>query len=394
GVPIDVLLFERLRLHWDQIKNKVIQKADQYYNVFEKGVFKNAKFSQYLNAHNIEWKLTPTGRPLTKAEYFEDQVVVYPELRRLYEATQFKSKMRAEKMSIGVDGRNRGEMWAFGTKTGRNAPSTNSCIFAAAKWLRMLIKPPKGQAVAYLDYSQQEIAVAAVLSKDKVMQKGYESGDFYLAFAKEVKAIPKEGTKKTYPEVRRKYKAIALGVHYGKGAYRLGKELGITEEEAKILLGNHKITYFAYWDWIDRFILNAQVTGKVLTWDRWPFYTKKAKFTTLLNYPMQATAASMFRLAVILCYQEDIKVVAMVHDAILIEAPIESIEQEAKKAKQCMIEASKIILEGFPLRVDETIIKYPERYQDEEGFLQWKENLEHLRVAEKAEMGVIKNAKI
>ena len=57
-------------------------------------------------------------------------------------------------------------------------------MFGPSKWVRGLIKPPEGYALAYLDFSSQEIAIAAALSEDELMMKGYAEGDPYLGFAK------------------------------------------------------------------------------------------------------------------------------------------------------------------------------------------------------------------
>ena len=47
-----------------------------------------------------------------------------------------------------------------------------------------------GYGVAYIDWSQQEFGIAAALSGDLAMQQAYQSGDPYLAFAKQVGAAP------------------------------------------------------------------------------------------------------------------------------------------------------------------------------------------------------------
>ena len=52
-------------------------------------------------------------------------------------------------------------MWA---RTGRNQPSGNRFIFGLAKWYRFLIQPPPNRSLLYLDYSAEEIAIAAALS--------------------------------------------------------------------------------------------------------------------------------------------------------------------------------------------------------------------------------------
>ena len=51
---------------------------------------------------------------------------------------------------------------------------------------------------------------------------------------------------------------------------------------------------------------------------------------------------------------------------------IEDVELISKKAQECMKEASKFVLNGFALRTDEKITKYPERFTDERGREFWK----------------------
>jgi DNA polymerase-1 len=48
----------------------------------------------------------------------------------------------------------------------RNTPSANRFIFGPSVWLRRLIKPAPGMALAYIDWSSQEVAIAAALSGD------------------------------------------------------------------------------------------------------------------------------------------------------------------------------------------------------------------------------------
>ena len=59
----------------------------------------------------------------------------------------------------------------------------HSTVFGPATWYRALIKPGPGHALAYIDYEQQEFAMAAHLSQDPKMIAAYASGDVYLAFA-------------------------------------------------------------------------------------------------------------------------------------------------------------------------------------------------------------------
>jgi len=67
-----------------------------------------------------------------------------------------------------------------------------------------------------------------------------------------------------------------------------------------------------------------------------------------------------------------IRVCAPVHDAVLIEAPLEEMDERIKQAQELMREASRQVLEGFELTTDADIYRYPERYRDEErGGAMW-----------------------
>ena len=81
---------------------------------------------------------------------------------------------------------------------------------------------------------------------------------------------------------------------------------------------------------------------------------------------MQANGAEMLRIACILMTEAGIRVCAPVHDAVLIEAPLEELEARVKESQELMREASRQVLEDFELTTDADIYRYPERYRDEE----------------------------
>ena len=161
-------------------------------------------------------------------------------LQPLRELIYTISKLRLERLAVGSDGRNRTSLWAFGTKTSRNAPKATEYIFGPSTWLRSLIKPADGFAVAYVDWSAREFAVAAVLSGDEEMIKSYLSGDPYLAFAKASGAIPSTATKQSHPQARDVYKLCSLGILYGMQARGLATYSGQTVEVAERILESHR----------------------------------------------------------------------------------------------------------------------------------------------------------
>ena len=92
----------------------------------------------------------------------------------------------------------------------------------------------------------------------------------------------------------------------------------------------------------------------------------------LRNFLMQGNGAEMLRLACCMATEAGITVCAPVHDAILIEAPLEQLDQVIEQTKMIMAEASAIVLDGFRLNSDAEVIRYPDRYSDERGVKMWE----------------------
>jgi hypothetical protein len=129
---------------------------------------------------------------------FKDMAESYPALQPLRQLRQALDMLSLSDLPVGGDGRNRCLMSPFGTITGRCAPSTSRFVFARPAWMRSLIRPEEGRALAYIDWSSQEYGVGAVLSGDGAMTADYEAGDPYLGFAKRVGMVPADATKKTH----------------------------------------------------------------------------------------------------------------------------------------------------------------------------------------------------
>jgi hypothetical protein len=79
---------------------------------------------------------------------------------------------------------------------------------------------------------------------------------------------------------------------------------------------------------------------------------------------MQGNGAEMLRLASCLATENDVRVCAPVHDALLIEAPLDMLEEHVRITQEAMEEASAIVLNGFRLRSETKLILYPKRYLD------------------------------
>jgi len=216
GVPIDRDLLERLQRHWPQIRLRLIAARDTgRTDCYVGGRFNRKRFEALLLRLGElgTWPRTETGMVSLDDDVFRKRSQGHPLLRSLYELHYTMDKLRSLTLPVGPDGRHRAVgqigkgkqrrsagLYAFGTKTARNAPK--GFIFAPAVWVRHLIRPEPGLCVVYSDYEAEEVHIAARRSGDPHMVAAVESGDPYTWHAKRIGLAPSDATKQTHKAVR------------------------------------------------------------------------------------------------------------------------------------------------------------------------------------------------
>jgi DNA polymerase I len=373
----------------------MVPTIDAQYGVYVRNAtgdwtFNMERFAAYLAREGIAWPQLETGNLNMRRKTFDEMSKGWPQLEGLRQLRHTRDKMRKIKLAVGVDGRNRTVLWPFKSKTSRTQPKASEWIFSPAVWLRSLIKPEPGMAVAYIDYSAMEFLIAAVLSDghcgpDNPMLDAYNSGDPYLSFAKGVGAAPRDATKKSHAEVRDRYKVVLLATQYGMEAETLAARAGVSEFEAQEMLSQHREVFAQYWSWSDDWLQHAMQTGLMRTAMGWTCRTGVLELNerSIRNWPVQSTGADILRIACILATRHGIKLIAPVHDAVLIEAPIERIEADVALMQEIMRRASRVVLNSgadgpHELRTDAKIVCYPERYSDQRGAEIWGQVLDLL----------------
>ena len=373
GIPIEADALSMLRNNWSWIQEELIKKIDAQYRVFEGRTFKADLWEQYLLKRNKAWPRLPSGRLALDDDTFREMARSDPDIIPMRELRVSLSRMRLADLAVGSDGRNRSLLSAFRSRTGRNQPSNSKFIFGPAVWLRGLIRPEPDFGLAYIDWAQQEFGIAAALSGDPAMMEAYKSGDPYLTFAKQAGAVPEDATKETHRSKREQFKGCALGVLFGMGAKSLAQRIGRSETEARHLLQMHHETYPVFWSWSQAAVDHAMLHGKLWTVFGWEIHVgPNVNPRSLQNFPMQANGAEMLRLACCFATERGIRVCAPIHDAILIEAPLDELEEAVKEAQKAMADASKLVLDGFTLRTDAYLIQYPDHYEDPRGQEMWQ----------------------
>jgi DNA polymerase I len=385
GVPIDMEIFPHLadKHEWRYVRDAMVPVIDAQYGIYVKGPdgdwhFNMERFGAYLQREDIAWPLTEKGRLCMKRKAFEDMTKGHPQLEQLRQLRHARDKMRKIKLAVGADGRNRTVLWPFQSKTSRTQPKASQWIFSPAVWLRSLIKPGRGRAVAYVDWSSMEFMIAASLSGDPVMLEFYRSGDPYLSFCKRVGKAPASATKKTHGPLRDRYKTGLLAIQYGIKAEALAARLGISVFEAQEMIAQHRELFAVYWRWAADWLAHTLDTGVLWTPMGWFCRTGITEFNerSIINLPVQGTGADIMRVACIWATRHGLELCAPVHDAILIEASINRIEADVALLQEIMRRASRLVLTSSggavrELRTDATIVQYPNRYTDARGDEIW-----------------------
>ncbi len=226
---------------------------------------------------------------------------------------------------VGSDGRVRPYFGIFGSQSGRSQPSASGFIPLKAAWMRSLIQPKTGKAICGLDYSSQEFLISALLSEDKAMLEAYESGDVYLAFAKRIGLVPKNGTKQTHKKERDLCKATILGLSYLMSKYGLSHKLTQdtgkyhSEEDAQKYIDLFDEAYPRLTQYRERMMEFYQSYGFIKSACGWTIFGDNDNFRSVLNFPIQAMGASIMRKAVQLGQDAGLSIIYTLHDAIYIE---------------------------------------------------------------------------
>jgi hypothetical protein len=169
------------------------------------------------------------------------------------------------------------------------------------------------------------------------------------------------------------FAAAILATQYGQGAESLARQIGVSTAVACELLAAHRRVYPDFWAWVDRVIDYAIGRRRLHTPFNWPLHmTDDANIRTLMNWPIQATAGDMLRLACCLATERRLPIGAPVHDAILLVSPADRVAYDADTLQRCMVEASRCVLAGFELRSDVKFVTYPNALGDARGTAMWE----------------------
>ena len=154
-------------------------------------------------------------------------------------------------------------------------------------------------------------------------------------------------------------------------AITLASRTGLSVVEAQHLITRMERTFPVYTEWAQQVIGAGIMRGSLSTCFGWTRLTASDRTTTMRNWPVQSAGAEMLRLACNLIVEHGVTLCAPVHDAVMIEADADSIDEAVAITRDCMATASATLLDGLVIGTDAAVVTWPGRYADERGIAMW-----------------------
>jgi len=211
-----------------------------------------------------------------------------------------------------------------------------------------------GHVLISADYSQIELRVLAHLSEDEALGEAFHQGiDIHDRTA--VKVFGADSRLDKY-ELRRRAKIINYALLYGKTAFTLARDIGVSQQEAQQFIDAYFAGFPGVRRFIDRTLEEARQTGVVKTMfgrrRAVPELTsrntqvRQAAERVAVNLPIQGTAADVLKRAMIDVQAaldrraaggaRPARMILTVHDELLFEAPEDEAQEVADLVRDRM----------------------------------------------------------
>lgn len=238
---------------------------------------------------------------------------------------------------------------------------------AAGREIRAAFVAAPGFALISADYSQIELRVLAHLSGDEALVRAFKDGeDIHDRTAERVFG---QNSGLDPHELRRRAKIINYALLYGKTAFTLAKDIGVSQQAAQEFIDAYFAGFPGVRKFIDRTLEETRTSGVVRTITgrlrRMPELTSRngqiraAAERETVNMPIQGTAADILKKAMIdvagVLAEHNAtagtasRMILTVHDELLFEAPVADVPAVTRLIGNTMEQAFQL---AVPLTVD------------------------------------------
>ena len=278
------------------------------------------------------------------------------------------------------DNRIHSEFNQLGTTTGRFSCSGGvnlQQIVAEGDYRHSFIAPP-GYKMLTVDYSGEELRVAASVTREQVMIEAFKnkidphSNTASIIYNKPIETIDK------HSEERKIAKGFNFSIIYGVSEYGLAYNFGLKIDKAKELLDNYFKGYptlKAVKDAYEKKVLeNWYAVNPV---GRRRYFERKSSFENSnemmkyygrvqregFNFLVQGLSGDIMKYA--MCnihygntFGEDLRIIMTIHDEVVCEIKEEKAEEIKDFVVKCMLDAEQMFLKDVEAAVDYTIADY------------------------------------
>jgi DNA polymerase-1 len=251
------------------------------------------------------------------------------------------------------------------------------------KEIRKAFISQKGFSLLSLDYSQIELRIAAIISKDENLINIFKHGkDIHSSVASSVFGVPLEKVDK---EMRRRAKVINFGVMYGMGVNALRQQLALDSNGLPIEFKREDAQkfyndYFEKFSGLARYLEETKKSASKLGYtetlfgrrryfeginSKLPFIRASAE-RMAINAPIQGTEADIIKLAMVKIDEflsnkglsNDVRLILQVHDELVYEVKDSVVNNIWRSIKDIMESClPKNVSEGVPIVTDTSIGK-------------------------------------
>jgi DNA polymerase I-like protein with 3'-5' exonuclease and polymerase domains len=263
--------------------------------------------------------------------------------------------------SVGPDGRTHCNYRQMGTETGRlSAASPNLQQVNRGKDFRSKFVAASGYVLVVADFSQIELRVAAELSGEEKMREAYRAGrDLHTETAALMTGVALGEVTK---EARTSAKVANFGLLYGAGPATLQKQavaqygLDMELDEARQIVEGFRAAYPTLYAWQQSEGTKTTKAVNTAIGRRRMLVGFNDKYTTRINTQVQGTAGDIAKIAIDKLWRHvvqapagEAKLIAMVHDEIVLEVREERAEHWAGVLKESMELAGSEVCTHVPI---------------------------------------------
>ncbi len=381
GVRIDTKVLETLRKTYrkelETIEARIYKAAGHEFNISSPKQLGDVLFDE-LELGAKGQKKTATGQRSTKESELEKIKDLHPIVSDVLEFRGLQKLLSTyiEALPPLLDEGNRlhAQFLQTGAVTGRMAsqnPNLQNIPIRTdrGRAIRNAFIPRDGYTLVGIDYSQIELRIAAILSKDEKLETIFKSGrDVHTEVAAAVFKVPTESVDR---EMRRRAKIINFGILYGMGVNALKTQLGTSLAEAHTFYDD----YFATFDSLAKYLESTRGYARKHGYTETLFgrrrqfpemksslpYVRAQAERMAINAPIQGTQADLIKRAMVEVDRElrengdreEAHLLLQVHDELVYEVRAERAKELGTRIKEVMEQAfPKELTNGVPILAD------------------------------------------